>query len=303
MTPANLVLFLRLSRPLFLVGTVFFYFLGGGIAHYLGVVIDIPVFILGQLWVSLLQLSAQYLNEYFDSHADQNNANRTFLTGGSGALGPGKLPRRVALMAAYTTLALLAYFSVLLITRGNLVPSAFLVMILAFLAAIFYSTPPVRFAGSGYGELIISVLISFLVPAFAFILQTGEWHRLVLMSALPLTVVLLAMLIALELPDYANDLKFEKRTLIVRLGWQNAMTLHNMLILIAFFLLALARFYGYPWFATLSGIAGLAIGFIQIWQMRRIERGEKPNWNLLTIGAVAHLSVTVYLITFSFWTH
>ncbi len=206
-------------------------------------------------------------------------------------------------MAAYTTLAFLASFSVLLIAQADLVPSAYIIMFLALIAAIFYSTPPVKFEGSGYGELIISVLVTFLVPAFAFILQTGEWHRLVLMSAIPLTVIHLAMLVAFELPDYANDLKYEKRTLVIRLGWQSGMGLHNILILSAFLLLALARISGYPWFAMAAGMAGLPIGLFQIWQMRRIASGEKPNWTALTVGGVALLISTVYLITFSFWTH
>lgn len=303
MTSKDLALFVKLTRPLFLAGVLLLTLLGAGIARYLGFQIDFSILILGQVWVSLLQLSAQYLNEYFDAPADLNNSNRTFLTGGSGALGPGKLPRRVALFAAFTCLALLASFSVLLFSQTKLVPSAYIIMLLAILSAVFYSTPPVKLESSGYGELIVSVLTTFLVPAFAFVLQTGEWHRLVLMSAVPLTAIHLAMLIALELPDFANDLKYEKRTLIIRLGWQTAMGLHNILILSAFLLLALARLSGYPWFAMLAGMAALPVGLFQIWQMRKIANGEKPNWNALTVGAVALLASTAYLLTYSFWTH
>ena len=84
----NLRLFIKLTRPLFLVGVALLYALGAGIAKYLGVRIDWGFYILGQLWVTLLQLSTQYLNEYFNAPMDQNNPNRTFLTGGSGAVGP-----------------------------------------------------------------------------------------------------------------------------------------------------------------------------------------------------------------------
>jgi hypothetical protein len=89
-------LILRLSRPLFLFGAALLYALGAGIAHYLGFRIDWDIFLTGQLWVSLLQLSTHYLNEYYDAAGDQQNSNRTLLSGGSGAIGPGKLPRRVA---------------------------------------------------------------------------------------------------------------------------------------------------------------------------------------------------------------
>lgn len=301
MTAKDLVLFFRLSRPAFLLGVAIFYAAGVGIAHYLGYEIDLETYILGQIWVILCQLSAQYLNEYFNADADEKNANRTTLTGGSGSLGPGKLPRQVALYAAYTSLALLASISVLLYAQVDLVFPTILIMLFALVISVFYSTPPIRLESSGYGELAVSVLIAFLVPAFAYLLQTGEWHRLVAMSSFPLTALHLAMLLALELPDYANDLKFNKQTLMIRLGWQNGLLLHNILILSAFLLFSINRMFGYPWFATLAGLLAFPIGIFQIWQMRQIASGSKPNWNALTVGAVALLAVTTYMVAFSFW--
>jgi len=94
-------LFLRLSRPLFLIGGFLLYALGAGIARYLGYPIHWGIYLVGQVWVTLLQLSTQFLNEYYDAPADEDNFNRTPLTGGSGALGEGRLPRRVALLAAW----------------------------------------------------------------------------------------------------------------------------------------------------------------------------------------------------------
>lgn len=301
MTSQDIVLFVRLSRPLFLLGVMVFYALGVGIAHYLGHEINVQIYWLGQAWVIFCQLSAQYLNEYFDSEADKNNTNRTPLTGGSGSLGPGKLPKQVALYAAYTTLAILASLTVLLIATVQLNSTIWLIMFFAILVSITYSTPPVKLESSGYGELAVSILVAFLTPAFAFLLQTGEWHRLVVMSSFPLTSLHLAMLLALELPDFANDSKYNKQTLLIRLGWQNGMVLHNVLILTSFLLISISRMYGYPWFATLAGLMAFPIGIFQIWQMRRISLGEKPNWSALTIGAVSMLVVAVYLVAFSFW--
>jgi len=296
-------LFIRLSRPLFLVGVAMLYALGVGIARYLGANIDWGVYLLGQAWVTLLQMSTQYLNEYFNAPADRENPNRTFLTGGSDALGEGKLPRRVALMAALTCLAFLASLSVVLISRVAPPPGAYLIMVLAFLGAFFYSVPPVSLEASGYGELTTSVLVTFLVPAYACILQAGELSRLVAMSAFPLFALHMAMLLAFELPDYSTDMKHEKRTLMVRLGWQNGVVLHNILILSGFLLLLLAGIFGYPSFAMLAGLLPLPIGLLQVWQMRNIVNGVPPNWDALTIGALALLGATTYFIGFAFWTN
>jgi 1,4-dihydroxy-2-naphthoate octaprenyltransferase len=298
-----LLAFIRLTRPVFLLGVAVVYALGAGIARYLGVEIDWSVYLLGQAWVTLLQLSTQYFNEYYNAPADQVNPNRTWLTGGSGVLGPGKLPRRVALMAALVCLAFLASFTVLIISKTNPPPGAYLIMGLAFLCAFFYSNPPLSLESSGYGELITSVLVGFMVPAFAFVLQYGELHRLVAMCGFPLVAAHMAMLLAFDLPDYGTDLKFEKRTLMIRLGWQNGMVLHNALILVVYLLLLVARSFGLPGFATIAGFLSLPVGLFQIWQMRSIANGGRVNWNALTIGGVALVAALSYLLTYAFWTH
>ncbi len=296
-------LFIILSRPLFLVGAALLYALGVGIAHYLGNSIDWGLYFLGQAWVTLLQLSTHYLNEYYNAPADMNNPHRTPFSGGSGAIGPGKLPRRVALMAALGCLAVLASLTVLMIAQTRLSPQAILIMVVAFFGAFFYSTPPLQLESSGYGEMITAFLVSFLVPAYAFVLQTGELHRLVAMSTFPLFAINLAMLLTFELPDYATDLKYEKKTLLVRLGWQAGMSLHNILVLTAFLLVGLATLFGMPSFVILPALLPLPFGLLQIWQMRRIAAGLKPNWTAVTLSSVVLFGAMSYLIAFTFWTH
>ncbi|MEW5872511.1 MAG: prenyltransferase [Chloroflexota bacterium] len=297
----SLRLFVRLSRPLFLVGVMMLYALGVGIARYLGNNIDWNTYFLGQVWVTLLQLSTHYFNEYYNSPADQENPNRTYLTGGSGALGPGKLPRQVAMTAALISLALLAWMTVMVI--ANLRPGllAYLIMGLAFLGAFFYSVPPVRLEASGYGELTTTVLVAFLVPAFGFVLQTGNLHRLLAMCAFPLAALHLAMLLAFELPDYGVDAKHDKCTLMVRMGWQNGMLLHNILVLSAFLLLALAASLGLPGFVAWPSLLLLPLGLLQIYQMRGIAAGGKPRWTALVTGALALFGLLAYIMMMTFW--
>jgi 1,4-dihydroxy-2-naphthoate octaprenyltransferase len=232
---------------------------------------------------------------------DQDNPNRTFLTGGSGAVGPGKLSRRVPLIAGLATLTFLASLTVVLIANVQPDPVAYLIMGVAFVGAFFYSVPPVQLESTGYGELTATLLVAFLVPAYAFVLQAGELHRLVAMSAFPLAALHLAMLVSLELPDYGTDLKHDKRTLIVRMGWERAMVAHNILILSAYLLLIIAASFGYPWFATWPALLTLPLGLLQIWQMRRIASGAKPSWRALTLSAVALFTAMAYMMAFAFW--
>ncbi len=294
------LLFIRLSRPLFLLGAVLLYALGVGIARYLGSPVNWTAYFMGQFWALFLQLAANYLNEYYDSSQDVINPNRTPFSGGSGVV--GKLSPQTVLLSAAACLVAGASITVLMMRTLDLSSGLLFVMILAFLGAVFYSMPPVRLVASGFGELTTSILVANLLPAFAFMLQRGELHRLVAMTTFPLTALHLAMMLAFELPDYASDLKQNKRTLMVRLGWQNGMALHNALILFAFLLLSLSLVFGLPLMIAVPAFIPLPLGLLQIWQMRRIALGGKPNWNALTLTAVALFATTAYLLTLAYWT-
>jgi len=302
MNSKKIWLFIRLSRPHFLLGAALLYALGAGIARYLGKPIDWGLYWLGQTWVTLVQLSAHYLNEYFDSAADADNEHRTPFSGGSGTIGKDKLRCETALYAAVICLALAAYFTLLIIRDAQINAALVLTLTLIFLGAFFYSTPPVRLAASGYGELTTSIIVSNLVPALAFLLQNNELHRLLAMATFPLTTLNLAMMLAFELPDYASDLKYLKQTLMVRIGWQRGIIFHNICILMSFVLFGLGALLGFPLPIVLPAFLTLALGIFQIWMVNRVADGAKPNWSALTITAVALYGVTAYLLTFTFWT-
>jgi 1,4-dihydroxy-2-naphthoate octaprenyltransferase len=301
MTRKSLWLFVQLSRPHFLLGAALLYALGAGIAHYLGASIDWGLYFLGQTWVTLIQLSTHYLNEYFDFAADAENSHRTPFSGGSGTLGPGKLRREVALRAALICLGLATYFTIFLLREAASSPVIYLLLALIFLGAFFYSTPPIRLASSGYGELTTAIIVSNLVPGLAFILQNGEYHRVLAMATFPLTFLNLAMILAFEIPDYASDLKHRKTTLMVRIGWERGMLLHNLFLLCAYLVLGLGMIFGLPLAIAAPGFLTLPLGVIQLWRLRRIAEGGRPQYNALTFLSVAIFGITAYLLAFAFW--
>jgi len=300
--PQNpLVLLLWISRPLFLLGGVLVYALGAGVADYLGTTIDWGVYLLGQAWVLVLQLGAVYLYEYYEALRRSSSPPEGLVPGGNGNVSPAKQPVTFMVVAA-VSLTVVASLSVLMISELRLSAPTLLIMALAFLGAVFYSVPPVRLALSGYGELTVAILFANMIPAFAFLLQTGEVHRLLAMSTFPLTALMLAMTLTFELADYATDLKHNRRTLMVRVGWQRGMALHNVMILGAFLLIGLALTFGFPLFIGLPAFLPLPLGALQIWQMRRISEGARPNWRALKLTAVVLFATTAYLLTFAYWT-
>jgi 1,4-dihydroxy-2-naphthoate octaprenyltransferase len=160
----------------------------------------------------------------------------------------------------------------------------------------------VRLVATGYGELTTCILLANLVPALGFVLQTGQLHRLLAMSTFPLTALTLASMLALEFPDYASDLKTEKRTLLVRLGWERAIRVHHALVLGAYLLFGFSISLGLPMAIGLPPLLTLPLALLQIWYINRIALGLKPNWTALTLNAAAISAAAAYLLAYAFWT-
>ena len=289
-------LFIRLSRPLFLLGGILLYALGAAIASYLGIQVDVGTYLLGQVIVTGTQMMAQFLNEYYDAPLDAANENRTPFTGGSGVLGPEGLPRDVALYAAVAAITIIGTACAVLLVRGGISIISWIIILIAFAGAFFYSSPPLRLSTSGYGELTTSFVVAGFVPALAFSLQANDLHRLLLMSTAPLIAIHFAMMLVFELPDYASDIKQNKRTLMVRAGWETGMRFHDIAILLAGLLLALAYLNGLPSRVALGSLIAAPLAIAQIWQIERIRRGYPPRWTTLTLGALGLFALTTYLI-------
>lgn len=299
-------LFIRLSRPVFLLAGTGQIFLGVGIAKYLGRTIDWAVFFQSVLWIILVQLAANYLNEYFDVDVDRYNENRTLFSGGSGVFwadnGGETLSRQTALRAFVVVTSLAGAVTFTMVWSGAVTPSAGLLMALIFAGLVVYSTPPLQLSGSGYGELIIAVIVGYLIPFLGYILQTGNLHRLLSLIGLPITFVVLVFMLVISFPDYITDMKYGKRTFLVRAGWENVMAIHNNLILLAFVVLGGLIFFEFPPAILLPSFIAFPLGLLQIWQMRQIASGVKPNWPSLTVNAAALVGTIIYLLSYSFWT-
>ena len=288
-------LFLRLSRPHFLLGGFLLYGLGTAIATYLGKPIDWSLYILGQLLVTSIQLMAQALYVFFDDTPTREVTFQSIFSGDRKALDPEHLPFTAALISTIVTLTISATLSALLLIVKDVsfVPWAFLLM--GFFAAFSYSTPPLRLITSGVGEIIATIVVASFVPIFSFTLQAGELHRLLPMSTIPLASLLFAAFIAFEFPDYASDLKRGRKTLMVRLGWETAMKLHDLAILFAILSFLTAYALSLPDRVALGALISFPLAIAQVWQLNRIKAGLPPRWRTFTLSALALFAMTAYL--------
>jgi len=301
----SLRLFVQLSRPIPVLSAVLLFVLGTGVAHYLSGQINWSSFFLGFAWLVLILSGFQYLHEYFDSAVLYDDAiwRHTPFSGGSGAIGPGRLPRLAALWAGLTCLTISTSLTFLMLKNQELGVVGTIILGLIFLGELLLVVPPFRLVTSGYGEIVMSIIFAALIPALALVLQGHDLHKLLFMVAFPLTTLHLGMLLALEFPDYAVDLQRGRRPIIVRIGWQMGMLLHNILVLGSFVIIGIAFVFGFPLRLGWPVFFVLPIGLFQIWMMNRIGDGAKPNWNLLVLVALSTFGLTAYIITFALWTH
>ncbi len=298
-----LSLLFKFARPWSLLVGALFYTLGISIVNYLGHSLLWDRLWLGLGMVLLLQLSSYMLIAHFDLLECANplrRAQKDLSAEEQQAL--ARIPKQGLLIFSITTLTTGAVLTVIMFNIGAINLPTLIILGIAFFIAYFYAVPPARLVYSGYGELAESFLLASLVPAFAFLLQTGELHRFLLILSLPLIAIFLAMRIALSLESYTLNLKRNHKTLLIALGWQRAVSFHNLLIPAAFVLLLLASLLGLPWALTWPGLLTVPIGLFQMWQLSQISAGAKPAWRILRLTASALVGLTVYLLTLAFFT-
>ena len=211
--------FLRLARPVFLIGGFAGFGLGAAVARFDGYALDWRAYLWGQLIVTSFHLMVHFANDYFDRETDVPGA-RTPWSGGSGVLPEGALPAWVALAAARACAAAGCAAVLFAAATGAYVLAGVGLAIGALAWA--YSAPPFRLLARGLGELDTVAVVALLVPlagyaAFAHVLAG---HALI--AAVPGACAMFAMMLAVEMPDVSADAASGKRNLVVRWGIASA---------------------------------------------------------------------------------
>lgn len=301
-TPLWILIF-RAAQPILIVVGFFTYILGLGVVRYLGAEIDWITAILGFILIGAFILSRNYLNAYFGfpDPIYSLRINRKNSEGELEFVETKAIPKHCLLQFGLGTLALGAVVATLLVFRKAVSSSVLLVFGICLLLIIVDAIPPLRLSKKGYSELIEAVLIANMSPVLAFLLQGLNLHLLLVMFTIPLTFLYLAEKIASSLQYFAYDTDHHTGSMLVFIGWQRGMVIHNLSILIAFLLVAAFLVLGLPWRLAWPVFLGLPLGGLQIIQMSRIADGLKPNWSLLRLNALGTFNMVVYLIAYTLW--
>jgi 1,4-dihydroxy-2-naphthoate octaprenyltransferase len=285
--------FVRLGRPLFLLGGFLLYGLGAAVALAQGRTINPSVYLLGQAVCTAFHLMTHYANDYFDYDADRANATPTRWSGGSRVLTRGELPRWIALAGALALAAGGIATTIVLAVRHPgplLIPIAMAILVFSWL----YSAPPLRLHSTGLGELDVALVMTTLAPFFAFYLQAPDLLglRTLLLAILPLCCLQFAMILAVEVPDAMGDSMVGKRTLAVRLGRPRVVRLYATVVVLAYAALPVLVAAGLPLVVALVTALLAPLAAWRIWCVRGSWALRPENWEGFTFWAAALLVLT-----------
>ena len=283
----------RLARPLLLMLAALTYVLGAGIARYLGHPQSPTVFWLGLVGVVLAQASMSLLVEVF------RRAEEPIVQGETVA--ERRSVHDAALYVSIGALAAAAFIAVVLFESRDLTPPAMTFLGLSLVSVVLYSVPPLRLFDKGLGELVLALHMAYVVPSIGFLLEAGEFHRLLNAVIIPLTFLAFSTFLALDFPTYAEDLKYDRRTLLVHIGWERAVPLHHGVIIAGYGLLALAPILGFSLGLLWPAFLTLPFAVLQIFWLRNIALGARPIWNMLSTNAVSVFGLTAYFLMIAFW--
>lgn len=284
---------LRLTRPLYLVFAALAYILGVSLADYLSVPFRAAAFWLGLFGVLLAQAALSLLAEVFRPVSDPLLPEET--------LAQRKSLRDAMLYLSFGALAALAVISFVLYAQGFLSAQALLFQGLSLALVLMYGVPPMRLLSRGFGEAALAIHLGYVLPSLGFLLQADEYHRMLGLVAFPLTALGLACLVALSFASFVQDRKYNRRSLLVSIGWERAVPLHHILVAATYLIFLAALLLGFSFGLLWPAFLTLPFAVLQILLLRNIAAGGKPAWMPLNVTAVAVYGLTAYFLVWTFW--
>ena len=284
---------LKLTRPIYILLAALTYALGASIPVYLGKIFQPLIFSLGLAGILLAQISMSLLAEVFRPHNEPLVENETPQQ--------KEILRNNMLYVSIASLTSTAFLIYLLYINQALVLSSFIFYLSSFILVFAYAIPPIRLVNRGFGEFTLAVHIAYIVPSISLLLQAKENHRLLIFIIIPLTALALAYFLILNFVSFPSDQKYQRATLLRYLTWERAVPLHHSLIAFAYFIFAVSPLLGFSFSLIWPAFLTLPFAVLQIFLLRHISLGGKPNWTLLTVTALAVFGLTAYFLTLTFW--
>lgn len=239
-------------------------------------------YLLGYLFLFLLEAATVFINDWFDFDSDRINRHGGPFTGGSRVLVDGRLDRAamrkgigLSTVGAAVALAVL----VAVAPAGSATPTVAVYTLLALLA-LAYTAPPLKLSHRGFGEADVALTHSAGAIMAGYVAQGGDWTATTpWLLALPLGLAVLPAILLAGCPDRTADQTAGKRTLVVLLGPRAAIHM-AMAACLAAPAVATVLALTHPDMSALLGwsAAGGTVHAIWLWRgLHRLANGSLPD--------------------------
>jgi 1,4-dihydroxy-2-naphthoate octaprenyltransferase len=200
------------ARPRTLPAAVAPVIVGTALAIREGVFVPGPA--LAALLVALLlQIAANFANDVFDFHRGADTAERL---GPTRVVQSGLITSRQVYIATIVTIVLAAIVGLYLVLRGGI--PLLLIGLAAIVATLAYTGGPFPLGYNGLGEVFVLIFFGFVAVVGTYFVQALQISATAFAVAVPVGMLVTAIIVVNNLRDLETDRAARKRTLAVRFG-------------------------------------------------------------------------------------
>ncbi len=179
----------------------------------------------------LLQILSNFANEYGDfihgaDHTEREGPNRTVQ---SGQITANQMKKAINITAVLSILSgcILLFFAAISLSMKVF----FLILgLVAVWAAINYTSGPSPYGYKGFGDLSVFLFFGLLSVVGSYFLQSNTWRWSILLPAISCGVFSMAVLNINNIRDIQSDQVAGKTSLAIKLGRNNAVKYHLVLL-------------------------------------------------------------------------
>jgi len=240
----------------------------------------------------LIHTGSNVINDYSDHKSGNDEVNQEFVrpfSGGSRVIQLGFLTPAEVLLGGLFFFFLSALLGLYLAwIRG---PFILVLGAIGLISGMFYTWGPLNWAKRGLGEILVGLNFGVLMTLGAYYVQTQSLSWVPVIAAIPVSLLIFAVLYINEFPDYVADKMVGKNTLVVRLGRGKAVILYAVIIMGVYLTLGIGAAVGVLPIEALLGLLTLPLAIRAITYARK---NHARSFDLIPANA---LTVTAHMAT------
>jgi 1,4-dihydroxy-2-naphthoate octaprenyltransferase len=253
---------------------------------------NLPYFALALLGGVCAHLGTNVANDYYDHKSGNDEVNKEFVrpfSGGSRTIQQGFLKPKEVLGGALLFFAIAVSIGVYLSLMNG--PIVLVLAMIGLVSGFFYTAPPFNWASKGAGEALVGVNFGVLMTLGAYYIQTQTLSLEPFIAAIPVSLLIAAVLYINEFPDYAADKAVGKRTLVVRLGRDKAAYGYAVIVFSAYASILLSVLFGIAPAYDLLALIPLPLA---VEAVRHVSKFHSESLKLVPANA---MTITLHLVT------